>query len=468
MLTAPGTVLGHGSAAACFGFHRFEAGYETVVRLGCWGRRRHPGLLVFHARTLAGNTTRHAGIPITTAERVLIDIAPGLGDERLGRAFRESIRLGTTTMRKIVTAVHRHRGRPGTPRLLELATRYSGLPYDRTRSNAEARALEVLHDAGAPPPLVNVRVAGVEADLVSHVPKLIIEIDGPQFHLFAEEDARKQAIWEAVGYTVRRIPSGRVYSDPAHLIALYRAKAAGEASMGAKVGRDEAKANSERHGRAHAVSLASTAVPEATATRVELRDGSTMTLRPIEPDDKPLLLDEFARLSPESRRRRYLTPATDLTAEDLVYLTEVDHRRHEAVIALGEDGRCIGVARYVQVPGNRQTAEVAAEVVDDWQRRGVASALLGDLSRRALENGVERFCAYVSSDNEVVLDALGRAGAERTSTAQDGEIEFVVEVPREGLGERLRSALRAAGAGQLRLAARMAQRLGLGGLVRRD
>ena len=163
--------------------------------------------------------TCHMGIPITTAARVLIDLAPGLTDQRLGRAFRESVRLRTTTAHQIAQTVHVHRGQPGTPRLLALATRYSGLPYNRTRSNAEARALEVLHDAGVPPPLVNVRIAREEADFVWPDRKLIVEIDGPQFHLFRAEDERKQAIWEAVGYTVRRIPSDRVYDAPGELIA---------------------------------------------------------------------------------------------------------------------------------------------------------------------------------------------------------------------------------------------------------
>src|SRR5205085_788423 len=93
-------------------------------------------------------------------------LAPSLDDERLGRVFRESIRLETTTVRDIVQTVHGHRGRPGTPRLLLLATRYAELPYHRTRSNAEARALEVLHDAGLPLPAVNIRIAREEADLV--------------------------------------------------------------------------------------------------------------------------------------------------------------------------------------------------------------------------------------------------------------------------------------------------------------
>jgi RimJ/RimL family protein N-acetyltransferase len=185
-------------------------------------------------------------------------------------------------------------------------------------------------------------------------------------------------------------------------------------------------------------------------TTVELRDGRTVLVRPISPGDKELLSDAFHRLSEESRRRRFLTPATELTAEDLHYLTEVDHNRHEAMVAIDPaSGRLVGSARYVQVPRER-----------DWQRRGVATALLAALSGRARENGVERFRAYVSSDNSVVLDALDRAGG-TSSRSESGEIEFNVEVPQEDLGDRMRTALRAAAAGQLELVERGARRLGI-------
>ena len=115
----------------------------------------------------------------------------------------------------------------------------------------------------------------------------------------------------------------------------------------------------------------------------------------------------------------------------------------------------------MQVPGERETAEVAVAVVDDWQRRGIATALLDALSARARENGVERFRAYVSTDNAVVVDALERAGARR-ARGDGTELEFNVDVPgAEGLSDRLATALRAAGAGQLRLVARVARRFGI-------
>jgi hypothetical protein len=219
-LTAPRSVLSHGSGGACYGFYRFERGYEVVTRPGQGGRQRRGGVVICRSKRLDGDTTRFMGIPITTAARVLIDLAPGLDERRLGRAFRESIRLKRTTARRVRTALDHHRGRPGTPLLRDLATRYATIPYHRTRSDPEGRGLEVLHDAGTPPPLVNEKVAGVEADMVWPKERRIIEIDGPQYHLFPEEDARKEEIWREAGYVVRRIPSDAVYHSPEELIAL--------------------------------------------------------------------------------------------------------------------------------------------------------------------------------------------------------------------------------------------------------
>src|SRR5436309_6906513 len=100
-LTTPDSVLSHGSAGACHGFYRFERGYEVVTRPGRGGRRKHGSLLVFRSRMLDGNVIRHTGIPITTAAKTLIDLAPGLDDKRLGRAFRESIRLKCTSAHRV-------------------------------------------------------------------------------------------------------------------------------------------------------------------------------------------------------------------------------------------------------------------------------------------------------------------------------------------------------------------------------
>jgi RimJ/RimL family protein N-acetyltransferase len=187
---------------------------------------------------------------------------------------------------------------------------------------------------------------------------------------------------------------------------------------------------------------------------VELRDGTAVTVRPIEPDDGARLRDAFERMSEESRRRRYMGPAEQLTDEDLAYLTDVDHRRHEALVALHpDDGDILGVARWVRVPGQREVAELAVEVVDDWQGRGIGSALVEAANTRAREEGIQRYHALVSTDNVQVIEALERHRAVRDGdAAEPGTIHFEADVPGSGVGAGLAEGLRAAALGRLRLA----------------
>ena len=166
-----------------------------------------------------------------------------------------------------------------------------------------------------------------------------------------------------------------------------------------------------------------------------------MTIRQIEAADRPLVKAFYDELSDRSRRLRFLVPTNELSDEDLEYLTDVDHKRHEAMVAL-EGERLVGVARYVRTPGERESAEVAVVVADDRQGQGIGTELLDRLTERARENGIERYTALVSVDNDIVVSALERAGADRTGTTEQGEIEFAIDVPAEGLGERLRTALR--------------------------
>ena len=221
-LTTPESALSHAAAAAAWGFRSFKPQVQIITRPGDGGPELWDGVLVCRSRTLVGNTTTHEGIPITTPERTLIDLAPHLDAKALARAVREACRLKLTTPSELFVAIARHRGRRGVRRLHAAVSRYAGLPLHRTKSDAEALALALLREAGRSPTLVNEKLAAEEADLIWPEWGLIVELDGPQFHLDASEDLRKQRIWEAAGWTVRRLPTDDVYLCPELLIELAR------------------------------------------------------------------------------------------------------------------------------------------------------------------------------------------------------------------------------------------------------
>ena len=191
---------------------------------------------------------------------------------------------------------------------------------------------------------------------------------------------------------------------------------------------------------------------------IMLRDGGTILVRPIEEVDAPLLADAYERLSEESRRRRFVVAPAHLSREDLRYLTDVDGTRHDALVAIDpETGELVGEARSVREVGRTDTAEVAAFVVDDWQNRGVATALLMELTRRARNRGLTRYKAIVAADHRVVLDALAKLGGDPVD-AGDGQVELVFDLPAEGFSDRLAGALRWAAGGQFRLLGEIARR----------
>src|SRR5436190_11256711 len=170
---------------------------------------------------------------------------------------------------------------------------------------------------------------------------------------------------------------------------------------------------------------------------IALDDGSSVLIRPIHGEDRDLLARMFDRLSEEARNARFRGRVDTLSDEDLDYLTDVDQVRHDALVAI-DVGRheAVGVARYVRLPGRRELAEVAVEVVDDWQRRGVATALLLELTDRARAAGVQQYSAIVAPDNQVMNDVLDRLGAEPVREADDG-VEYLIDLESAPVAARL-------------------------------
>ena len=210
--------------------------------------------------------------------------------------------------------------------------------------------------------------------------------------------------------------------------------------------------------------LAKAADPPASVAHeqriVNTRDGAPIAIRPITPSDADLLAHAYEQLGDDSRRRRFLAAPARLSPEDLRYLTDVDGQRHDALVAIDPaTGELVGEARYVRAPGRRDTAEVAVVVVDSWQSRGIGTALLTELTRRAREHGLLRYTAIVSADNHAVLEALAKVGGE-TVTPADDQIELELELPaEEGLPDRLVAALGWAARGQIRLLGTIARRM---------
>jgi RimJ/RimL family protein N-acetyltransferase len=142
-----------------------------------------------------------------------------------------------------------------------------------------------------------------------------------------------------------------------------------------------------------------------------LPDGASILVRPIRADDKRMLEDGLRHLSDESVQRRFLTHKRSFSRSELRYLTEVNGRDHVALVAEYPGDpvrRLIAVARFVRLADEPTTAEAAIVVADDWQRRGVGSALTDELAEQARRSGIARFTATMASDNEAAHRLMRR------------------------------------------------------------
>ncbi|HSC02026.1 MAG TPA: GNAT family N-acetyltransferase [Solirubrobacteraceae bacterium] len=134
-------------------------------------------------------------------------------------------------------------------------------------------------------------------------------------------------------------------------------------------------------------------------------------IRPLEPSDRAGVAALFKRLSPESRRQRFLGPKPRLSDRELTYLTTVDHRWHEALAAVDRrDGSIVGVARYVRVPERPDAADGAIAVADEHHGRGIGTALLRCLIARARVNRFSILTATTLWENRPARALLRGAG----------------------------------------------------------
>ena len=163
---------------------------------------------------------------------------------------------------------------------------------------------------------------------------------------------------------------------------------------------------------------------DAVVTTV-LADGTEVDFRPVGPDDKPLLQQGMAMMSPTSRRLRFMSAIENLSRSQLAYLTEIDHESHLAWGAMIA-GQPVGVGRVVRLTGSPTTAEIAIAVVDDWHCRGIGKMLVRLLAEIARSVGIEQFVYEALPENEGIVALFDRFGASHTLT--EGIISGVLEV----------------------------------------
>jgi len=206
----PGALLSHASAAALWGvFERWWEPFEAMVPTG----RRRPGIRIHRATVDRKDVRRHLGIRVTSPARTIFDIAPRLTDKALTRAVNElriERRLQLEHLAELVARLPRH---PGARRVKPLIES----PKGPTRSELEDAFVAFTERFGLPQPELNARVAGYEVDALFREQRVIVELDGYQFHgtrQAFEKDRERDAATLAAGFVTVRITWERLTESP--------------------------------------------------------------------------------------------------------------------------------------------------------------------------------------------------------------------------------------------------------------
>ncbi|HSJ19838.1 MAG TPA: GNAT family N-acetyltransferase [Nocardioidaceae bacterium] len=154
--------------------------------------------------------------------------------------------------------------------------------------------------------------------------------------------------------------------------------------------------------------------PWERSVQARLRDGGAAVLRPQRPGETDVLLAVLDGMSEESRALRYLTGLPRMPRRMLDMLCDVDGDRHVAWVASVDDEPA-GIARYVRLPGDPTSAELAFEVVDAHHGRGLATVLLDTITTVASTRGVRRVQGTLAPSNTASRRLLARIGLETRS-----------------------------------------------------
>jgi acetyl coenzyme A synthetase (ADP forming)-like protein len=165
------------------------------------------------------------------------------------------------------------------------------------------------------------------------------------------------------------------------------------------------------------------AVPEtAPGVDVALRDGGTVRVRLVRPDDEGALRVFLGELSDDSRWLRFFTAGADLDAAARLF---VDDGGRGLVVVAGDPERIVAHAGYMRESADR--AEIAFEVADDWQGRGIATVLLAHLAELAQTDGIATFTATVLAANHMMIRVFRDSGFAVDVRSLPGELS--VEMP---------------------------------------
>jgi acetyltransferase len=167
--------------------------------------------------------------------------------------------------------------------------------------------------------------------------------------------------------------------------------------------------------------------PKKYVTKRELKNGVTVTFRPVKPEDELRFNELFKSLSRESILFRFFQVIKELSHDTLSRYCNLDYDREIAIVAELPDGRLIGVVRLI-LGSDRKTGEFAITVGDSWHGLGLGSKLMEYIIKIANDLKVEAIYSMVSSANSKMINLCGKMGFEEKPVDED-TVEMWKTVP---------------------------------------
>ena len=160
------------------------------------------------------------------------------------------------------------------------------------------------------------------------------------------------------------------------------------------------------------------------------KTGEKIFIRPIRPEDAPLLIEHFDALSPRTIYRRFFSPIKQLSHSMLTRFTQIDYDREIALVALWEQNgheKLIGVARIVNEAAMKE-AEFSVLLSDEWQGKGIGAGLLSRCLKIAKTHGIEKVMGMVLAENTQMLILGKKLGFEMSRIPQEGTYELHIDL----------------------------------------
>ena len=193
---------------------------QGPVQVSGMVRRERPGIRARRVPLRRSEVTRCRGIPITSVARTVVDLASELEPLQLESVVAEVKRRRLASRRDLEASAELVGGRRGAARLRELLAREQDPAL--TRSDTEKRLLRLVRAAGLPAPDHNVPFATYELDTVWRDARLVVELDGYEFHRTRdafERDRARDAELQASGFAVLRFTWRQVRYQPELVLA---------------------------------------------------------------------------------------------------------------------------------------------------------------------------------------------------------------------------------------------------------